>query len=136
MAIAPTVKYFGSAPTAIILQTSDNFDGDDQTGDAVITPGLYTFPEQAGGGKFNYHEEPVKVLAIAYKGSGNLTVSKVFGNISGSPESVVTTVSPNGSYNSPINLVPGEYLKFTSVGAAGKIVEITSQMAYVPSLGS
>lgn len=135
MAIAPTVKYFGSAPTTIIMQSSSNFDGSAQTGDPVITPGLYTFPAQAAGGKFDFHEEAVKVLNVVYRGGGTLTIKKVFKLISGTPKATVGTVSSEGAFNTVINLAPGEYLEFTSAGGTNPMVEVTSQLAYVPSLG-
>lgn len=119
MAIAPTIKYFGKFITSIVLQCTDAFNGAAQTGTPVITPGVYTFPAQAGGGLFNYHDESIVVEQISYTGGGNLTVIRAgaYGEVT------IATVSSNGTLNNHIHLTPGEWLKFTSVGSGGgKIV--------------
>ena len=118
------VSYFGQHPTTILFQTSDGFNGTAQTGETVITPGLYTFPVQAGGGLYNLHNECVDVKNITFKGSGTLTISKT---IAGMDATIATIGSGQGEFFENTTLSPGEALKFTCTGAAK--VAVTAALA-------
>lgn len=130
--MAATISYFGRFPTVIFMQATDEFDGTTlQASAPVITPGLYTFAPQSGGGVFNFHTDPIEVKQIAFAGGGTLTVSKVVG-APGSP--VMTSVVEIITGTAPVNfsnlyVSPGEYLKFVSSGSTSPQVTIVSQMA-------
>lgn len=137
--MAPTVKYFGRFPSVIFMQAVDEFDGTTLQGSVpTITPGLYTFAPQSGGGVFNFHEDPIEVKQICYSGGGTLTVTKVVGTPS-SPiaSSVVATITgPAPVSFSNIYLSPGEYLKMVSSGGTTPTISVTSQMAEHSSDGA
>lgn len=120
----PTIVYFGLKPTTILMQTSSGFDGTAQTGTPTLSPGLYTFPIQAGGGLYGLHIEPITVHNITFKGSGTLTIKKTIGT----QEAVIGTIgSGQGEYAEDISLSPGESLKFASSGAGA--VSVTGSVA-------
>lgn len=140
MSIAPTIKYFGRFPTVILMQATGDFDGTTlQAVAPVITPGLYTFAAQAGGGVFNFHEDPIEVKQIAYSGGGTLTVTKVVG-VPGTAvqSSVIASITGSGVTVSLSNIFvsPGEYLKFVSSGGTAAKVSVTSQLAAHSSDGA
>src|SRR5574343_287308 len=93
--MAATISYFGRFPTTIVFRSSSNFDGLAQTGTPVITPGIYTFPAQAGGGLYAFHNIPIEVKQISYSGGGSCVVTKVTGPVGGSPiqQTVVATLT-------------------------------------------
>lgn len=129
MGIDPTIKYFGNRPTTIVFQGSAAFDGTAQTGEPTLSPGLYVFPLQAGGGLYDFHEECIEVKQISYVGTGNLTVERVITQ-AGSP--VMTSLIATIGASDPMNLHnfflnPGEALKFTGGGASPK-VSITASL--------
>lgn len=135
MAVAATIKYFGRLPTTILMQTTDAFNGAVQAATPTITPGLYTFAPQAGGGLFAFHDEPVEIKQISYEGSGNLTVTKFIGPVA-SPvtSSVIMTIASGTPVNfTNVCLSAGEFLKFTNSGA-GKVA-VTSHCATYASDG-
>lgn len=123
MAIAATISYFGQFPTTIILRSSTDFDGTTaQSSDPVITPGLYTFPVQAGGGVYNFHTEGIEVQNITYAGGGTLSIYKVMAGIS----ALIKTITAQGESFDNTVLNAGESLKFVSSGATNPIVAITA----------
>lgn len=130
--MAATIKYFGRFPTTVVLQSSTNFDGTAQTGTPAITPGVYTFPEQVGGGLYNLHEGPIEVKQIAYSGGGACLVTKVMSTTSPAQEVLLATLdntTPTDLTN--FFLAPGEYLKITSSGATTPKITLTaSEAAY------
>jgi len=115
MAIAPTIKYFGQLPTTIIFQTSDDFDGGPQLSLPVITPGEYTFPQQSGGGLYNFHEEAILIKNIEFVGSGSSTINMI---IAGVPTKIATLpdVGSDNLVARDVILTPGQWLSFTSSG--------------------
>ena len=120
----PTIVYFGQDLSTVLMMTSNGFDGTSLTGLPSLSPGLYSFPVQAGGGLYSLHTEPVVVRSIAFKGSGSLSIRKVFGG----QEAVVATIANGqGELLDSITLSPGESLKLYSTGAA--TVAITAQLA-------
>lgn len=124
MAIAPTIAFFGQNPSTIELQSSTDFNGTAHTGVPVITPGKYTFPPQAGGGLFNFHDYPIDIKNITYRGGGTLTITKT---IAGG-DAVIATISTQGEYFENTTISPGDYLKFTTSGATNPSIAITSQL--------
>jgi hypothetical protein len=126
----PTIEYFGQLPTTIVLKTTDNFNGSAMTGTPVITPALYTFPAQAGGGEFDFHNEPIDVKNISYGGLGTLSIYKVVGG----KDVLLATLSPtSGEMFENTTLSPGEKLKFVSAGSgasvpAPAVVAVTSSL--------
>jgi hypothetical protein len=133
MAVAATIKYFGRQPTTIVMQSSNAFDGTAQTGTPTISPGLYLFPVQAGGGLYNLHEETIEIKQVTFDGGGTLTVTKVVGNpASPTTSTVVATLASNGqnlmANTTNIYLTPGEALKFTG-GSSNPKVCITASLA-------
>jgi hypothetical protein len=130
MPIAPTIAYFGRQPTTIVLQSSDQFNGTAQTGTPTITPGVYTFAPQSGGGLYNFHcapnpAGPVTVKQIAYKGGGTLTVKTVVAGI----EVVIGTITSEGALFTDISLSVNEALKFSTSGATNPVVAVTAHEA-------
>lgn len=125
MSIAPTIKYFGQNPTTIVMKSSSNFDGTTaQAALPVITPGLYTFPAQAGGGLYNFHEYPVDVMEVAYKGGGTLTINKI---LSSGGTVVVGTIAGTGVFfQESFSVMPGEVLQFVSSGGTTPELAITA----------
>jgi hypothetical protein len=140
MAISPTVKYFGRFPTVIVMQSSSQFDGSSPQGSpAVISPGVYTFPAQAGGGVYAFHETPVEVKQIAFAGGGTLTVTKVIGVFGGA--TVASSVIAVITGATPVDLTqfflsPGEYLTMVSSGGSNPVVSITAHEAAYSSDGA
>ena len=127
MAIAPTVTYFGRLPTSIVMQSSTQFDGTTaQSAAAVITPGLYTFPVQALGGYYKFHNESVVVESIAYTGAGTLTVKRMFATGAGV---VDATATADTLISTKIRLTPGEWLEFVTTGATTPKLVITGRAA-------
>lgn len=139
MAIPATIKYFGRFPTTILMQSSSQLDGATlQAADPVITPGLYSFAAQAGGGVFAFHDEPIEIKQVAYSGGGTLTVTKVVGT-PGSPimSSVVESITGSTPVSfSNLFLSPGEFLKFSSSGGTNPQISVTSQLAAHSSDGA
>ena len=137
MAIDPTVVYFGSFPTTIVLQCSAQMDGSAHTTFPVITPGVYTFPVQASGGLYDFHNrigngEPVTILAVSYVGGGTLTVNRVLTVASGTRTILIGTVAGAGELTfdeKSLILSPGETLTFSTSGATNPVVSITAMTA-------
>ena len=133
---AATVVYFGQHPSTIVMQSSSNFDGTVQTGVPTITPALYVFPLQAGGGLYNFHslvgtQEPVSVLSISYKGGGTLTIKRQLSSLAGTPMITVGQITTEGDLvfeEGDLTLSPNEDLIITSTGATNPIVSITAML--------
>jgi hypothetical protein len=138
--MAATVQYFGRFPTVIVMQSSSQFDGTTaQSAAPVISPGVYTFPAQAGGGLYAFHQDPVEIKQIACSGGGTVTVTKVVGTPGSTPVMSSAIGSITGAI--PANftnlfLAPGEYLQFTSSGSTTPKVSITGQLANASSDGA
>lgn len=123
----PTIVYFGQYPTTISMQTSNAFNGGAQTGTPTLSPGHYEFPSQAGGGHYNFHTEPVDVKNITFKGTGTLSIRKVFRGV----EAEIATIGNGaGEFFENTTLSPGESLKFYSTHAG--TVCITGALAGGP----
>ena len=137
MAISPSIVFFGKNPSTIILQSSTNFDGTAQGTDPVITPGLYTFPAQAGGGLYNFHDfvgtqEAVSVQSISYAGGGTLTVKRKLQTAAGTPSITIGTVTTQGDLafeDNGLVLSFNEDLVFTSSGGTSPVIAITAKLA-------
>jgi hypothetical protein len=97
------------------MRTSDGFDGTNQTGVPVLSPGLYTFPVQSKGGLYEFHKEPVCVKGISYKGTGDLQIIKMIRT--GTEALIATIAGGEGEFFEDILLTPGEALKFSNSGA-------------------
>ncbi len=110
----PTISYFGQFPTTILFQTTSGFNGGAQTGAPVLTPGVYTFSAQPGGGHYNFHDHAVKIHGITFKGAGSLVVKK---DLSGQEAKIAEITSGEGERLGETILAPGESLKFYSTGA-------------------
>jgi hypothetical protein len=141
MAVAATIKYFGRFPSVIMMQASDEFDGTTPQGSLpVISPGMYVFPAQSGGGVYNFHEGPVEIKQIAYAGGGTLTVTKVVtdGNGTTLMSSVVETItSPTPANFSNLYLQRNEHLALVSSGGTNPKVTITGhEAAYIADGGA
>lgn len=121
--MAGTISYHGQIPTTVIFQTSDGFSGTAQTGVPVITPGLYTFPIQAGGGLYNLHTEQIDIKNITFKGAGVLTIKKAFAGIEATIGSIA---GGEGEFFENTTLSPGESIKFYCTGAA--VIAITASL--------
>ena len=115
----PTISYFGQFPTTIVFQTSSGFNGTAQTATPQITPGVYTFPVQAGGGEYDLHDNTIRVEGVTFKGSGTLTIKK---SVAGLEASIGTITGGEGSYALDILVTPSESLKFYSSGAGAVAV--------------
>lgn len=114
----PTYYLFGGAPTTVIMQTSDNFNGAAYASSVVptITPGLSTFPAQSGGGLMNFHKKPVKITNIYFAdGGGTLAITLEYPTVS---VPIATLNNSNPSYTTPIVIPVGSSLKFVSSGAS------------------
>lgn len=127
MGIAPTIKYFGRFPTVIVFQGSSSFDGTAQTGTPTIAPGIYTFPLQAGGGLYNFHESPIQVKQIAYSGGGTCLVKKVINGVQTVLIATLTTAAPVDFVD--FYLAPAETLVITSSGDTTPVITITAHEA-------
>jgi len=133
---APTIVYFGQHPSTIIMQSSTNFNGSAQTGTPTLSPALYVFPAQAGGGLYNFHDlvgcqESITILSISYKGGGSLQVNKVFNTVSGTPSLLVGTITSAGDLTfeeGDLTLAPGVDLTFVSSGGTTPIVAVTAML--------
>ena len=136
--MAATIKYFGRFPTTMVLQSSSNFDGTAQTGTPTLAPGIYTFPAQAGGGLYNFHEVPIEVKQIAYSGGGTCTVTKVVGPVGAPVQSVVMATLSSGTPADQVQiyLSPGEALLFSSSGGTNPVLSITAHEAAYASDGA
>lgn len=133
MAVPATVKYFGRFPTTIVMQSSSSFDGTAQTGAAVITPGLYIFPSQAGGGLYNFHDHPVEVKQISVSGGGSVVVTQFVLDSAGATvaSSVVATLSGNtDTFFNNLILVPNVILKFTGGSGTPKVTITASEAEF------
>ena len=143
MSVAPTVLYHGQRPSTIVMQSSSQFDGTTAQsgtlalGTLVMTPGLYVFAPQAGGGLYNFHDlvggqQSITVLSISYKGGGTLTVSRKFVNVTGFPTIQVGTIASAGDLVfglGELTLAPFEDLTLVSTGATNPIVAITAMLS-------
>ena len=130
--MAATIYYFGRFPTTIVMQSNSQFNGTAQTGTPVISQGAYTFPVQAAGGLYDFHDVPVEVKQISYSGGGTCTVTKVVVDINGDvlQQAVVATLSSSTPiYNVNTYIDPNEYLTFSTSGATNPVVAITAQLA-------
>lgn len=143
MSIAPTVKYFGRLPSVIVMQSSSGFDGSTVQATSLtnptITPGVYTFAVQTGGGVYNFHDEQIEVRQIAYSGGGTCTVTRILGVPGSTPVSstlitTLTTAAP--AFLPTIFLAPGEYLAFVSSGGTNPVLSITANLAAFVSDGA
>lgn len=131
----PTIIYFGASPTTIVMQSSSNFDGTEQTGTPALSPGLYTFPVQVGGGLYDMHEkvgngDPITILSISYAGGGTLTVKRKLEAANVSFQ--IGTVSTQGdlTFNpGELTLNEGEQLVFTSATATNPVIAITAVLS-------
>lgn len=124
----PTIVYFGSAPTTILMQHSANMTGIAYGPSVVpaIRPGIYEFAAQDCG-KFAFHDVPIVVKNISYKGGGTLTVTKHL--LSNDAQIGALPAITTSDYMEDIFLGPGEYLKFVTSGATNPKVAITSRVA-------
>jgi hypothetical protein len=151
MAFAPTIVYFGRFPSVVVMQSTTNFDGTTpQSSPPVLSPGIYTFPPQAGGGVYAFHQGSpgfynstqmqIEVKQVAYAGGGTLTITKVVGIAGQTPvmSSVVEVITSADPVNlSDLFLAPGEYLTFVSSGATNPQISITAhRAAYISDGGS
>jgi len=130
--MAATIYYFGRFPTTIVMQSSTQFNGTAQTGTPVMSPGAYTFPVQAGGGLYAFHDLPIEVEQISFSGGSTCTVTKVVEDSNGSTLQSTTLATLNSSnpiYNTKTFLTPNEYLTFSSSGGANPVVAITAHLA-------
>lgn len=141
MAVAATIKYFGRFPSVIVMQASDEFDGTTpQSSLPVITPGMYVFPAQSGGGVYNFHEGPIEVKQIAYSGGGTLTVTKVV--VDSSNATIMSSVVESITGTVPVAfnnlfLARNEHLAFSSSGGTTPKISITGhEAAYIADGGS
>jgi hypothetical protein len=126
---------FGRDPTAVVLQTTNNFDGSTPVtlGTATIAEGIATFPAMSGGGLYNFNADPILVQAIDFYGAGNLSIYKVNGAVS-------TLIGQLGgatnTFTQGILLMPGQALSFISTGTSGnKSVAITAALTLEASAG-
>jgi hypothetical protein len=137
MAISPSIVFFGKNPSTIILQSSTNFDGTAQGSDPAITPGLYTFPAQAGGGLYNFHDlvgtqEAISIQSISYLGGGTLTVKRKLQSAVGTPTVTIGTVTTQGDLvfeDNSLVLPFHEDLVFTSSGGTSPVIAVTAKLA-------
>ena len=126
----PIISYFGEYPTTMVMQTSSGFNGTAQTALPVITAAVYTFPAQAGGGLYAFHDNTVRVSAVTFKGTGTLTIKKTVGAQDATLGSVT---NGEGAYTTSIIVSPGESLKFFSTGAG--VVTVTASLTQSSWLG-
>lgn len=129
--MAATIKYFGRFPTTIVLCSSSQFNGSAQTSAPVLSPGVYTFPVQAGGGLYAFHDIPVEIKQVTYSGGGTCTITKAVGTV-GSP--IQQTVLATLNTTTPVDytnfyLSPGEHLLFSTTGATNPVLAITAHEA-------
>lgn len=115
----PTIVYFGQHPTSIMLKSTNGFNGTAHTGTPALSPGLYSFEPQAGGGLYAFHTEPVDIKNIAFKGTGTLSIKKVFG---GQEAEIAKIENGQGEFFENFTLTPNEQLKFQCSGAATVVV--------------
>lgn len=123
----PSIVYFGSAPTTIVLQSAADFNGNAPAAVPAISPGLYLFAPEANMGKYAFHDEPIIIKNISYKGGGTLTVTKHLRSNDaqiGALPAITTT-----DYVEDLCIGPGEYLKFVTSGATNPKVAITARVA-------
>lgn len=120
----PIISYFGQHPTTILLETTDGFSGTAQTGTPELSPGLYKFPPQSGGGLFDFHDDVIDIKNITFKGSGNLLIKKVLK--SGTEAEIAKITSGEGEFFENTTLSPSEAIKFICTGPA--VVSITSSL--------
>lgn len=123
MAVAATLKPFTThAPTMIVLSTSDNFDGTAQTGTPAVAGGIVTYPAQAGGGKFKFHDKPIIIMEAYFDGAGSVSILKKVNETS-------TLSIELSSLNDVLSmtLLPGEWLEFSSTGGGAKNLLIKAQ---------
>jgi hypothetical protein len=118
----PTIIYFGSALTTILMQHSADFTGVAPAGLPTITPGLYTFAAQACG-KYAFHDSPVLVKGISYKGGGTLTVTK---HLKSDDSQIGTLPAITADFSGSIFVGSGEYLKFVTSGATAPKLAVTA----------
>jgi len=137
----PTIVFFGQMPTTIVMQSTSQFDGTTpQTisypTNPVMSPALYVFAPQAGGGLYNFHDlvgtqESITILSISYKGGGSLAVSRYYSNVAGTPSIPVGTITTAGDLvfeTGDLTLSPYEDLTFISTGATNPIVAVTAML--------
>jgi len=121
MAISQNIKFFGILPTSIVLQSLGDFSGANlPSADPVITPGQYLFAPEAGIGKYQFHEYPITVSAITYRGGGTLTVKKGFAG----GTAIIATIATQGEYYEDIAVGAQEWLEFSTVGATNPVISI------------
>ena len=118
----PTYSLFSEQPASVILESSSNFDGTAQTGTPAKSAGGLKYPAQAGGGLFNFSVQ-TRVVQIAYKGGGTLTIKQVTGTV----EITIGTISSEGAFTTPILFTKGQQLKLLSAGATSPIAIVTAQ---------
>lgn len=124
----PSIVYFGSAPTTIIMQNSSDITGVAYPAGTVpeIRSGIYEFPSMDCG-IYKFHDEPIIVKNISYAGGGTLTVTKhlVTTDAQIGKPAIITTVD----FQDDIVIGPGEYLKFVTSGATNPKVAVTGRVA-------
>lgn len=127
-----TRKFFGQNYTAVVLRTSDNFNGSaytqSDTNPSKLSVGVFAFDAQAGGGLYNFHERPIEVKQIVFAGAGTLSAAYK----RGSDESPMFTGISQGVHTTSYIVMPGDSIKFTSAGSSGASITIIARELQVP----
>lgn len=118
----PTYSLFSELPASVIIETSSNFDGTIQTGKPARSAGGFKYPVQPGGGLFAF-SVATRLLQIAYKGGGTLTIKQVTGDA----EITIGTISGEGLYTTATLFTKGQFLKLENSGASPAMAVITAQ---------
>ncbi len=120
-----TISLFSEFPSSVIIESLSDFDGSALTG-TPTKGGGFTYSNQAGAGLLEF-PLPTKVLQIAYRGGGTLTIAQV----TGPHEVVIGTISSTGIFATPIMFTKGQKLKLTSTGGTTPVAIITGQLVIV-----
>lgn len=125
----PTIVFYGQFPTTIVLVSSDAFNGSAYTSTPTLSPGLYVFSTQAGGGLYDFHnrvgtQEPIDIKNITWKGTGTLTIKQI---LPGAIKATIGSITGGeGIFTQNITMSPSESLEFTS--ASPGTVAITASL--------
>lgn len=107
----PIYTVFGAEPTAVVFQTSGNFDGSALPDGTIpsMAPGLATYPEVAGA-QIKPDDRPIKILSVT--GSNGVTFT-------GAIE--IAGISITKNLSAPFIIPLGGVFKLSSTGGSGSI---------------